>query len=364
MKPLEPKANPHIEALQAYTPGEQPQGGGWVKLNTNENPYPPSPKAVEAARAALADGGSLLRLYPSPDSTPLREAAAKLHGYNANAVVAGNGSDDLLNLLIRAYAGPGRSIGMLDPSYSLYPVLAAAQGATVVKVPVKSDYTFDTAEVVKCGAAIFFLTNPNAPLGVAFKVEQVKALAAVYPGLLVIDEAYAAFAGETCADLPKQFSNVVVTRTLSKGHALAGLRAGYALCPLSVAAVLHRVRDSYNLDRLAQVAAAAALQDEAWLSVTVAKIIQTRRRLTDALKALGWKVNESSANFVLAEPVVKGGVASVQAAESAFEFLRSQKILVRRFPNHFLTEKALRITVGTDAEVDALLAAAGVWTKG
>ena len=364
MKPSDPKANPHIEALQAYTPGEQPQGGGWIKLNTNENPYPPSSKAVEAIRVALGDNGTLLRLYPSPDSTPLREAAARVHGYSPESIVAGNGSDDILNLLIRAYAGPGRSIGMLDPSYSLYPVLAAAQGAAVVKVPVKADYTFDVDAVAKCGASVFFLTNPNAPLGVAFAVERVIALAKVFPGLLVVDEAYVAFAGESCVDLPKQFPNVVVTRTLSKGHALAGLRAGYAICSLGVAAVLHRVRDSYNLDRLAQVAAAAALQDDAWLNETVGKITATRRRLMDALRGLGWKVNESSANFVLAEPVAKGGVASVQAAESAFEFLRSKKILVRRFPNHFLTEKALRITVGTDAEADALVAAAGVWTKG
>ncbi len=364
MKSLEPKANPHIEAMQAYTPGEQPQGGGWVKLNTNENPYSPSPKAVEAVREALANEGSLLRLYPSPDSTPLREAAAQLHGYAPAAIVAGNGSDDILNLLIRSYAGPGRPIGMLDPSYSLYPVLAAAQGAAVVKVPVKADYTFDVDAVAKCGAAIFFLTNPNAPLGIAFSVEQVIMLAKAFPGLLVVDEAYAAFAGHNCADLPKQFSNVVVTRTLSKGHALAGLRAGYAICPLGVADILHRVRDSYNLDRLAQVAAAAALQDATWLRVTTAKIISTRQRMVEALRGLGWKVNDSSANFVLAEPVAVGGAASVAAAESAFIFLRSQKILVRRFPYHSLTEKALRISVGTDAEIDVLLGAAAVWTKG
>lgn len=364
MMPLEPKANPHIASLQAYAPGEQPQGGGWVKLNTNENPYPPSPKALEAVREALANEGALLRLYPSPDATPLREAAAKLHGYSPAAVVAGNGSDDLLNLLIRAYAGPGRPIGMLDPSYSLYPVLAATQGAGVVKVPVKDDYTFDTRAVVECGASIFFLTNPNAPLGVSFAPEQVEAVAKSFPGLLVVDEAYAAFAGHDCADLPKRFPNVVVTRTLSKGHALAGLRAGYALCPLGVADILHRVRDSYNLDRLAQVAAAAALLDEAWLKTTVGKIIRTRGRLVSALQDLGWKVKPTATNFILVEPIAKGGAAAVQAAESAFNFLRSKKILVRRFPHHPLTEKSLRITVGTEEEVDALLGAAAVWTKG
>ena len=142
------------------------------------------------------------------------------------------------------------------------------------------------------------------------------------------------------------------------------MRAGYAICPLGVADILHRVRDSYNLDRLAQVAAAAALQDATWLRVTTAKIISTRQRMVEALRGLGWKVNDSSANFVLAEPVAVGGAASVAAAESAFIFLRSQKILVRRFPYHSLTEKALRISVGTDAEIDVLLGAAAVWTKG
>jgi histidinol-phosphate aminotransferase len=350
--------------MAAYTPGEQPQGGGWVKLNTNENPYPPSPQALTAMQSVLAGEGAALRLYPSPDSSPLREAAAKLHAFPAADILAGNGSDDLLNILIRAYAGPGRPIGMLDPSYSLYPVLAAAQGAAVIKVPIRADFSFDVAAVAQCGATIFFLTNPNAPLGVSFPPAKVAELARAFPGLLVVDEAYAAFAEADCAELPKTHANVVVTRTFSKGHALAGLRAGYALCPPGLAGILHRVRDSYNLDRLAQVAAAAALADAAWLRDTVGKVRAERARLTAGLLALGWTVVPSSGNFLLATPASAQRAASPSTGEHACAFFRERKILVRRFPNHPLTASALRITVGTAAEMDAFLAAAQAWSQG
>ena len=350
--------------MAAYTPGEQPQGGGWVKLNTNENPYPPSPRALQAIRDAVSAEGARLRLYPSPDAAPLRTAAAALHGFPATDIVAGNGSDDLLNILIRAYAGPGRPIGMLAPSYSLYPVLAAAQGAAVVKVPIAADFTFEVTAVAGCGAAIFFLTNPNAPLGVAFPPAKVAELARVFPGLLVVDEAYAAFAETDCAELPKTHPNVVVTRTFSKGHALAGLRAGYALCPPGLATILHRVRDSYNLDYLAQVAAAAALADGEWLQATVGKVRAERARLTAGLTALGWSVIPSAGNFILATPASARRPASVATGEHAFAFLRDRKILVRRFPLHPLTAAALRISIGTTAEMDVFLAAAQAWSEG
>ena len=359
-----PAANAHVAAMSPYVPGEQPQGGGWVKLNTNENPYPPSLRSLEAIRVALVNDGAALRLYPSPDSAPLREAVARFHGCEAANVVAGNGSDDILNLLIRAYAGPGRPIGMLNPSYSLYPVLAAAQHAEVVKVEVTDAMGLDVDAVARCGAALFFLTNPNAPLGVAFATDVVRSLARVFPGLLVVDEAYAAFADADCVALVREFPNVVVTRTMSKAHALAGLRVGYALCPPAVAEVLHRVRDSYNVDRLAQVAAAAALDDREWLDVTVAQVRATRDRLAAALRKLGWQVNPAAGNFVLAAPVSTKRAASVETAAHCFEFLRARKILVRRFPNHRLTEKSLRISVGTEQETDVFLQAVTAWMEG
>lgn len=359
-----PAANAHVAAMSPYVPGEQPQGGGWVKLNTNENPYPPSLRALEAIRVALVNDGAALRLYPSPDAAPLREAVARFHGCEAANVVAGNGSDDILNLLIRAYAGPGRPIGMLNPSYSLYPVLAAAQHAQVVKVEVTEALGLDVDAVAKCGATVFFLTNPNAPLGVAFATDVVRSLAKAFPGLLVVDEAYAAFADADCVALVSEFPNVVVTRTMSKAHALAGLRVGYALCPPGVAEVLHRVRDSYNVDRLAQVAAAAALDDREWLDVTVAQVRATRDRLAAALRQLGWQVNPAAGNFMLAAPASAKRAASVETAAHCFEFLRARKILVRRFPNHRLTEKSLRISVGTEQETDVFLQAVTAWMEG
>ncbi len=364
MTPSSPRPTAAVEAMSAYTPGEQPQGGGWVKLNTNENPYPPSLKVVEALTQAVGGMPASLRLYPSPDAAPIREAVAQLHDFPAAQVVAGNGSDDVLNLLIRAYAGPGRAVGMLDPSYSLYPVLAAAQGAPLVKIPLQADGTWSVEAVVKSGTSIFFLTNPNAPLGYAFSLSQMEQLAQQYAGLLVVDEAYADFAGANAVSLAKRYANIVVTRTLSKAYALAGMRVGYALCPPAVAEVLHRVRDSYNLDRLAQVAAVAALRDQQWLSETVQKICQTRTQVAARLQAWGWKVIPASGNFIFAEPVRAGQGASSDLAASAFEFLRTQKILVRRFPNHPLTAAGLRISIGTDAEMQAFLRAAEAWTQG
>jgi histidinol-phosphate aminotransferase len=362
--PSEPLPNPHIVTLKGYVPGEQPQGGGWIKLNTNENPYPPSPRVVEAIKKHLETDGAALRLYPSPDSAPLRKAVAELHGYNAENIVAGNGSDDILNLLVRAYADSNRPIGMLDPSYSLYPVIAAIQGASVVKVPIGQDFSLDINAVVNSGASIFFLTNPNAPLGISFSAKNIEELAQVFSGILVVDEAYADFAEEDCTKLPLRYPNVVVTRTLSKSYSLAGMRVGYALCSSKVAEILHRVRDSYNVDRLAQVAAVAALEDREWLQKNIEKIKSTRTRLISELTQLGWKINPSLGNFILAKPRSKTQEFSSAAAESAFNFFKERKILVRRFPHHPLTEKSLRITVGTDAEMDGFLKAARVWTEG
>ncbi len=359
-----PPANAHIEALRAYIPGEQPEGAGWIKLNTNEHPWPPSAQAVAAARRVLEGDAAGLRLYPSPDASPLRAAAGRWHGHDAAEIVAGNGSDDLLNLLIRAFAGPGRPVAFLDPSYSLYPVLAGAQNAPVIRVPFPADGRFTPALLRDTKAALFILTNPNAPLGHAFTPAEIERAAADFPGLLVVDEAYAAFADADCAALPRQLPNVVVTRTLSKSHALAGLRAGYALCPSGVADILHRVRDSYNLDVVAQVAAAAALEDTLWLQQAVKDVRAARLQLTQGLEALGWKVRPSQGNFVLTFPTRAGAVASAKVSEEVLGFLRARRILVRRFPAHALTEAGLRISVGRPDAMQALLAAAADWTAG
>lgn len=361
---MKPIPNAYIEAMLAYTPGEQPQGEGWIKLNTNENPYPPSPAVTAAVVGVVSGDGETLRLYPSPDSRRFREAVSALHGLSIDHILAGNGSDDILNLLIRAYAGPGRPVGMLNPSYSLYPVLAAAQNAPVVRVEIQSDLTFAVDAVTGSGASIFFITNPNAPLGINFAREMIAQVAASFPGLLVVDEAYAAFAPEDCIELVRSHANVVITRTLSKAHALAGMRVGYVLARPEVIALLDRVRDSYNLDRLAQAAGVAALNDVSWLQETVRKVKHSRERLTQSLLGMGWSVVPSATNFVLATPARPSSPPAMSTSEHAFDFLRSKKILVRRFPSHPLTASALRITVGTDTEVDAFLDAAKEWTAG
>lgn len=359
-----PLANAHIERLRAYIPGEQPEGAGWIKLNTNEHPWPPSAKALAAARVPLQGEGADLRLYPSPDATPLREAAGRFHGHPAADIVAGNGSDDLLNLLIRAFAGPDRPVAFLDPSYSLYPVLAGAQNATIVRVPFPADGRLTGDLLRATGASLFLLTNPNAPLGHAFTPAEIALAAADFPGLLVVDEAYAAFADADAATLPQRLPNLLVTRTLSKSHALAGLRAGYALCPPGVADILHRVRDSYNLDAVVQAAAAAALDDREWLQQAVQEVRAARLQLTQGLEALGWSVRPSQGNFVLTFPTRPGEVASAAVAEQVLGFLRARRILVRRFPAHAMTEAGLRISVGRPEAMQALLAAAADWTAG
>ncbi len=343
-----------VRRQPAYTPGEQPQGGGWIKLNTNENPFPPSPRVIEAIRRELGENGASLRLYPSPESSPLREAAAKFHGVSPAQVIAGNGSDDVLNLLIRAFSGPGKPAAMLDPSYSLYPVLSGLNAAEMIKIQVTAEGVFDVDAVADSGANIFFLTNPNAPLGIAFSPEKVRDVLTKFAGIVVVDEAYAPFAEEDCTALLKEFPALVVSRTFSKAYALAGMRIGYALAHPAVIETLDKVRDSYNLDRLAQVAGAAALGDADYYAGIVAEIKRVRNEVSDTLKNLGWRVLPSQANFLMAEPVVAGESGAAVAGEF-FRYLKENKILVRYFPNNPVTASFLRISIGDAEEMSIFL---------
>ncbi|MBM3852703.1 MAG: aminotransferase class I/II-fold pyridoxal phosphate-dependent enzyme, partial [Verrucomicrobia bacterium] len=255
-------ALPHIARLHAYTPGLQPAEAGWVKLNTNECPYPPSPRVVEALRREIGDDGASLRLYPNPKSTPLRAAVARLHGHGLaeENVCIGNGSDDILNLLVRAFGGAGphpaapasptaETIGFTLPSYSLYPVLVAIQDGCAEVLPFDRSMRLPVAQMSASAARAFILTSPNAPTGVGFTNAELEQVLAVYHGLLVVDEAYAPFAREDAVPLLARHPNLVVVRTLSKAYALAGLRLGYALAHREIIDVLDRVRDSYNVNR-------------------------------------------------------------------------------------------------------------------
>ncbi|MDR2844780.1 MAG: histidinol-phosphate transaminase [Puniceicoccales bacterium] len=351
-----------VAAQPAYTPGEQPQETGWIKLNTNENPFPPSPRVVAAIRHELGDTGAALRLYPSPASSPLRAAAARFHGVGVENVLAGNGSDDVLNLLVRAFSDTAKPAGMLEPSYSLYPVLSGLNAAAMVRVPVGLDGEFDVDGVARSGANIFFLTNPNAPLGLAFPPEKIAAVLRRFDGLLVVDEAYAPFADADATALLGDFPNLVISRTFSKAYALAGLRIGYALAHPDVIAVLDKVRDSYNLDRLAQAAGVAALEDRTYYAGTIATIKATRDGTAAALRARGWRVLPSQANFLLAAPpTAPPGVDAAARAADAFDFLKSNKVLVRYFPKNPLTAPFLRISIGTAQEMEKLLNILDTW---
>jgi len=325
-------------------PGEQPEAGRRViKLNTNENPYPPSPRVLEALARAV-DGS--VRLYPDPEATALRTLAARLYGVPVDNVLAGNGSDEVIALLLRATIDPGDRVAFPAPTYSLYDTMVAVQGGEIVRVPWPSDFTLPPA-LASTGAKLTFLCNPNSPSGTFVPVDQIEALARAVRGLLVVDEAYVDFAHDHALRLVGRLPNVVVLRTLSKSFSLAGLRIGFVVARPDLLAGLRTVKDSYNLNRLSQVAAEAALSDLAAMEANVARIRATRATLTAGLERLGYAVLPSEANFVLAR---RPGVDQTGVTRA----LAEQHILVRHFAVPELAD-ALRITVGTDEEIAALL---------
>jgi histidinol-phosphate aminotransferase len=333
----------HVRAMNAYVPGEQPKTPGLVKLNTNENPYPPSPQVL-ATLHALGEGA--LRLYPDPSCATLRAAIAARHGVGADQVFVGNGSDEILALATRAFVEDDGTIGYFDPSYSLYPVLAAIRNVATRPVPLGPAFTWHMPPDYT--ASLFYLTNPNAPTSLAFARADIEAFTARFSGVVVIDEAYADFADDTYMDLARTAPNVLVSRSFSKSYALAGARAGYAVGPADLIGALHTIKDSYNVNALTQAAALAAFQDEAWMREQTAKVMATRARIAGALTGRGWRVHDSSTNFLWARP--PGDAAAV------FQTLRERNVLVRYFPGP-ATGDHLRITIGTDVQMDTFLAA-------
>jgi len=298
------------------------------------------------ARAAEAS----VRLYPDPESSSLRARAAAVYGVPVDHILVGNGSDELLTLLVRAIVDPGDRVAFPVPTYSLYDTLVAVQGGEAVRVPFPADFSLPAA-VATAEARLTFLCNPNSPSGTLVPVEQVEALARAVAGVLVVDEAYVDFARASALGLVGRLDNVVVLRTFSKSFSLAGLRVGLAFGPPGLLAGLRAVKDSYNVNRLSQAAAEAALADLATMQANVAKVRATRATLTGDLERLGYAVLPSEANFVLARRrgVDQGPIARALAARD---------ILVRHFPVPALAD-ALRITVGTDEEIRSLLDALG-----
>lgn len=340
---------PNIAAMDGYVPGFQPEDvASWIKLNTNENPYPPSPKVVEAILAEVGSDGASLRTYPSASSQKLREVAGELYGFDPSWIIMANGSDEVLNNLIRACAAEGQDVGYVHPSYSYYSTLAEIQGAAVCTYGLTDSFKIE-AFPEHYNGKVFFLTTPNSPLGFAFTPDYIEGLARNCGGLLVIDEAYADFADWNALELVKKYENVVVTRTLSKSYALAGMRLGLAIARPEIIAALDKIRDHYNLDRLAQAACVAALQDQHYFRESCLKIIATREWLTRELTEIGYNVIPSQANFVFASPPDKNG-------RRVYDALYERKILVRLLSDPLLAH-GLRISIGTREEMETTLTA-------
>lgn len=332
-----------VETMTGYVPGEQPRERRIVKLNTNENPYPPSPRVLEALAESI---GEKLRLYPRPLADELRERAARLYRVEPECVLAGNGSDEILAMILRACVDPGSRVAYPVPTYSLYDVLVRIHGGESVRVPFPSDFSLPEP-LVDVDARVLFLCNPNSPSGTWLPPDVVRRLADRPDRLLVVDEAYVDFAEGSCLDLARELPNVAVVRTLSKSYSLAGLRVGLLVASAKVIETIGKVKDSYNLNRLSIVGGAAALRDPRWMEANVRRIRRTREQLVRGLLELGFTVLPSQANFVLAR-------AAGEDLEPLYQDLKRRGVLVRHFATDGLRD-ALRITVGTDEEVVTLL---------
>lgn len=333
-----------LREMAGYTPGEQPADPGVIKLNTNESPYPPAPAIRKVLRRLKPES---LRLYPDPVSRALRRKIAALHGTKPDNVFVSNGADETLALCTRAFVEDDGAIGYFEPSYSLYPVLAKIRA--VATRPVKLGPDFEWAMPEDYQASLFFMTTPNAPTGIQYPLKTIRAFSARFRGVVVLDEAYVDFARENCLSLALAYDNVLVLRTLSKAYALAGLRLGYAVGSPELIAALFKIKDSYNVDRITQAAALAALSDQAYLRKLVKRIKATRARTAAELTRLGFRVFPSETNFLWVQP------PRIKAAE-LFRRLRAEKILVRHFPGA-RTQDYLRITIGNDQDMRTLVAA-------
>ena len=353
---------PLVRKLHAYVPGEQPKVKGLIKLNTNENPYPPSPKVLSAMQAAI-DGR--MRLYPNPSAQLLREQLAALHQCSPDQIIIGNGSDELLALGVRAFVEPAANgdsassessksrVQYFGPSYSLYPVLAETHGATPYSVPLLEDFGLPSVSQLRRGkrwdfqAALTFITTPNAPSGRGYSTRELEVLCSAMKGVVVLDEAYVDFADENALELCLKYPHVIISRTFSKAYSLCFQRIGYWIGHPELISALHRIRDSYNVNGLAQIAASATLKNLSYYQRNFRRVTESRSRVAEALTGLGWTVLPSQTNFILARP-------PGPPARQWLEDLRQKKILVRWFASPNL-ESFLRITIGSESEMDTLL---------
>ena len=334
-----------IRDMAGYTPGEQPRGGAFIKLNTNENPYPPSPRVFEALRDALT--GDHLRKYPDPLGTHFRQTAGRVLGVDPDGILIGNGSDDILTILTRAFVPECGRIVSPTPSYLLYRTLANLQGARFMTVPFTADWKLPDPWPVRF-ADLTFLANPNSPSGTTVSAAEIDRLRGSVDGPLVVDEAYADFAEDNALEMVKRGAkDVVVTRTFSKSYSLAGIRFGFAVADPALIQQLYKVKDSYNCDVLSLVAA-AAIEDQDYFHMVRDRILATRSRMEKALSDLGFLVCPSQANFVWC-------LREDRDIKLIYEELKKRNILVR-YMSYEGYGNGLRISVGTDDEIDRLLA--------
>ncbi len=338
---------PSVDAMGGYIPSQQPKPGTpIIKLNTNENPYPPSKDAIAVLRNLDPEW---LRRYPDPYANDFRQAASEVLGVPVDWIIVSNGSDDLLNLIVRSCADLGRKVVYPMPTYVLYRTLTDMQPAECVEIPYKEDYRLPIEELVAANGAVTFIATPNSPSGHVVAIADLRQLAGRLSGVLVIDEAYVDFAEETALPLVKEFENVIVIRTLSKGYSLAGLRLGFGIANPKLLSGLFKMRDNYNIDAIACLVGTAAMRDQAYKNECAEKVKASRAKLAVNLKQLGFRVWDSQTNFLLVQPP-KGN------AEQIFIGLKELGILVRYFKQPGLEDK-LRITVGTDEQNQVLVEA-------
>lgn len=339
-----------VHALTPYLPGEQPKINNLIKLNTNENPYGPSPKVIAALQKEATDS---LRLYPEPNSDGLKQAIALYHGLNANQVFVGNGSDEVLAHVFNALLKHDKPILFPDITYSFYPVYCGLYEIAFETVPLNDAFEIKVEDYFKANGGIIF-PNPNAPTGRLVDLGDIERLLNQNTeSVVVIDEAYVDFGGESAVKLVNRYPQLLVTHTLSKGRSLAGLRVGYAVGHPDLIDALHRVKDSFNsypLDRFAQAGATAAIEDQAYFEECCQHVIKTRGVVVESLQRLGFEVLPSGANFIFARH-------PSHDAERLSALLREQKIIIRHFKKPARIDQFLRITIGTDAECQALISA-------
>ncbi|WP_246628399.1 histidinol-phosphate transaminase [Paenibacillus oenotherae] len=336
-----------VDTLSPYVPGFQPaMDGSVIKINSNENPYPPSPKVKE-----LLGGFDFrqLRYYPDATSQPLRELIGAQHGLSSRQVLCGNGSDEVISLIFKVFFEQGDTVATPYPTYTFYKSVADIINVKVAFVDTAEDFVIDLQGLVNTGAKGIFIANPNAQTGRLLPLQSIEELLNRYNGLVVIDEAYIDFAGQqsSAVHLIGAYPNLIVLRTLSKSYSLCGIRVGFCIADESLIHAMDKCRDSYNVNHLSQIIAAAALSDQPYLETTVERVVRSRDKLEDELHKLGFTVYPSHANFLLCKP-------HQRSAADIYNYLKAQQIYVRHFDSPRLSDK-LRISIGTEEEVESLL---------